>query len=813
MIRNYFNTALRNILANKVGTAITIFCLSLGISCCLVAYLMLQNELSFDYMHTNSDNIYRVTLETDESWGKSFNGNTPYPLPEALRNQLTVGENTDVKAVLQVHGPSNGIISIPTEEGTLSKFEQADILFADESYLSMFNFGNAEDLWVEGYHPEALSEPNQVLLSEKAAKKFFGNTSALGKTLRYNKTHKLTVAGVLKNSPRNTSLPYSVIISFKTFAESVNPYVMTQWGMTWAGSAFVELNEFGSIDYVNEVLNKFPAAVLPPEEAEKMTVSLQPLRKVHTDSRYGDGHYYTVPLEILWGLPILGLICLLIACVNFVNLSTAQAVKRSKEVGIRKVLGGNRKQLVFQFLGETAFITLISIAFALWFGELMLQQLNNMLSIIEYNLTLNSSVVLFALGTLVLVTLVAGFYPSLVLSGYKPIEALQNKINTKKSEGKMPLRKTLVITQFVFAQIMLVMVIIVATQMNHFKNTEWGFIKEGVVNVSFPGSEWQDKQNFREQVLQQRDVEEVSLALAPPITSSNHWGSTFYIKGENSDDNIHNNLKHIDERYIEMFEIPLIAGRNLTEQAEGDSIFELVVNETLVKKAGFENPQDILGIELSFNGSYEGIVVGVTSDFHNRTLQESIEPSIFFYNKGGFSTACIKINTADVSEKIKEIERAFNESFPEDYFSYTFVDDEINNLYIVEDLIFKGLGFFALIAILIGCLGLYGLVAYTTTQKSKEIGIRKVMGASVGNILLMFSGEFGKLILIAFAIAAPVTWFLADSWLQDFYYRIPLHVGYFAVGIGLSLAIALVTVGYRSYRSAVANPVKSLRDE
>ncbi len=525
---------------------------------------------------------------------------------------------------------------------------------------------------------------------------------------------------------------------------------------------------------------------------------------MHFDGRYGGA----MEKKNLWALSFIGIFLVISACVNFINLATAQAINRSKEVGVRKVLGGKRAQLFWQFIAETGVITTFAIIVSLAASYLLLPAVNNLFhsemsisSIADWNL------VLFIPLLALVVTFFAGFYPGLILSGFKPILALKNKV-MQKSAGSLNIRRGLIVTQFIISQTLIIGTIVIALQMKYAKQSDLGFNKDAIVMLPEATSA-QDSKTLKAKFRQLAGVEEVALCFAAPA-SDNTFSTSPRYDNRSEDEAFRISIKAADEDYIKTFGLKLLAGRNLLPS---DTMREAVVNEAFARKLNLTSVNELLGKRIRVNNIWSGEIVGVVKDFHDQSFHEDINAVCITTVARQYNSFAIKINTANVPATLAALEKTWNSMSPDQLYEYQFVDEHVASFYETESLVLKLVQVFSLIAIFIGCLGLYGLISFMAAQKTKEIVIRKVLGGSISHILWLFGKEFARLIVIAFLIAAPAGWWLMDGWLQDFKFRTPISVWIFVLSLGITAIIALVTIGYQSVRSALANPVKSLRSE
>lgn len=533
---------------------------------------------------------------------------------------------------------------------------------------------------------------------------------------------------------------------------------------------------------------------------------LQPLSELNYDSRFGNYRYSTVSKPSIMAMGVVAIFLLITACINFINLSTAVAVKRSKEVGIRKVLGGQRFQLIGQYLAETGLITFIALVVSIGLSELTLIKLNSFLDLDLHVHLKEMSTFLFLVSVWLVVSMLSGFYPAMLLSGFSPALALKNKI-TNRSTGGFALRRSLVIFQFVISQFLIVGTVILLSQMDFLQNKDLGFAKDAIISIPIPdNAPINNKKALKSELLRMGGVDQVSLCSALPSSGSVSM-TNFRIEGV--DDNHITQVKLADENYVSLFEINLLTGQDL---AGLDTANSCLVNEKLAKTVGFDNPEDIVGRIITIWGR-QLPVAGVVKDFHTMSLAREIDPTIIFNRLEFYREFAVSLKAGSFNETIEQIEKSWTAQYPDFLFSYEFLDQQIQEFYDTEQKMSVLLISFSGIAIAIGCLGLYGLISFMANEKEKEIGVRKVLGASIGNILFIFSKEFLILILVAFAIASPLAAFIMGQWLDNFAYRIPIRGFMFVTGIGITLLIAFLTVGYRSVRASLTNPVDALRNE
>lgn len=802
MYRNYFKTAFRNLLRNKGYAIINITGLTVGIAAALLIYLITSYHLSFDTFHARKDRIYRViTAVQKQGEATGFSSGVPFPVPRGLREDFP-----QLSKVAGILGSGNDQITVLDENNQPGKkFKEArGFFFAEPELFDIFDFK-----WMAGNPKTALSAPNTIVLTQEIAEKYFGDWhQAMGRSIKYENEDVMKVTGILENLPPNTDIPLKLVASFKSFKNSN----LTDWVSIWSShNCFVLLPENYQASTLIAQLPGFVKRHKPAENVED-GIALQPLNEMHFATRVGTLSRQTFSRELITALMLIGLFLLIVACVNFINLATAQAVNRAKEVGVRKVLGSDRKSLILQFMGETLLITLFAVILATGVATIAIAPLNALLETkISLNIFSSLSVPLFLLAVTVLVTVLAGFYPALVLSGFNPITALKSKVAVKTAGG-LSLRRGLVILQFSIAQVLIIGMLVVVSQMNYFKTASLGFNKDNILNVPIPGdSIGRTKIDYlKNQLKQFPGVENVSFSFSSPSDNGN-WSSDFRYDNAAKNSGFEANLKWADADYFKTYDIQFVAGE---PYPASDTVRGFVVSESLVKKLGIVNPQDIIGKKLNlWDGEMIANIVGVVKDFHTSSLRNPLAPVILSSRKNNYQTFSIKMRPDKTKDIIASVEKLWTATYPDFVYEYQFLDDKIDRFYRQENQLSKLYTVFAAIAIFISCLGLYGLVSFMATQRIKEVGIRKVLGASIGNIIYLFSREFTLLILLSFCIAAPLAWYIMTQWLQNFTFRIKIGVSIFALAIISSIVIAWITVGYRSLRAALANPVKSLRSE
>ncbi len=803
MIKNFFKTAIRNLKRNKTYALINVLGLAVGIAACLLIFLVIQFETSFDKFHSKRDSIYRIGSQFVNDDGISYSAGISFPAGPAMR--IDFPQLKIVASIFRRGGDQITVIDPATNQP--KKFTEA-IYYAEPEFFKLFDFP-----WIAGDPSKALSEPNSVGLTQELAKKYFGDwKNAIGKTFIRENKDVYKVAGILKDIPANSDFPLGIVVSYSTLKTMGIGRNMEDWVSTFGGaSTFVQFPENLTAEKFNKDLIAFAKRHRPGEYVKDVFVA-QPLMEIHYDDEFGNYRGHTFSKSLVKALSLIALFLLVIACVNFINLATAQAVNRSKEVGVRKVLGSNRRQLAFQFLSETALIIFTSIVVAVAIAFIALPFLNKLLEVkMSMNLAENPVIPFLLLGIGIVVTLLSGLYPAMILSGFNPITALKSKL-TPRMVGGISLRRGLVVLQFAIAHVLIIGTLIVVSQMDYFRRASLGFEKASIVNVPVPGDSVSQIKfdHVKDQLLQNPDILLVSYSYAAPSSDGN-WNSDFKFNHSPKNTNFSANLKWADADYFKTYNIPFVAGRPYNKS---DTVREFVVNETLLKRLGITNPQDAIGKQLDFwDGNKVAQIVGVIRDFNSYSLREPMAPVVLGSWKDVYQTLNIRIQPGKEKTVLASVEKTWNAAFPDYVYSFEFLDETIANFYRQENQLSQLYKIFAGIAIFISCLGLYGLVSFMAVQRTKEVGIRKVLGAGAGSIIYLFSKEFTLLIAIAFVIASPLAYYFMHKWLENFTYKVDLGIGVFLVAILFSIFIAWITVGYRAIRAAMANPVKSLRTE
>lgn len=797
-MKNYLIGLWRHLKRNKVFALINVIGLTIGITCSVIMFILVDHELGYDKFHDNFDNLYRVTSTRLNNGETAYGIGMPKPLPAAMKEDIAGLEN------LAFFSHSRfGMFTVVDEAGQEKEFmETKGLVYTEPSLFEMFTWP-----LIEG-DTDALDEPNTVVLDEKTAQLYFPDQSVMGKTIRLNGSTSLKVIGVVRSSPQQSDFPFSIFVSVKTLEKQED---FTNWYSTNSNDrCYVLLNENTDI---SSITNQFEAFV-DKHLGEQSTVAydLQGLSEVHFDGPYGNLNYRSAPWNLIYILSGVSLLMILTACFNFINMSTAVALKRAREVGIRKVLGSTRLRLVYSFLLETFAITVLSLCVSLALVERLLPGIVSEFTglPLELDLWSNTTLIIYLLALLVFITALAGMYPAWLISAFKPANVLKSGITGARGRG-LNLRRVLVVFQFSLSQVFIVGTLVALFQMNFIKNVDMGFRQDLVVTLNLP-QRGQQKDVWKAALESNPGVKDFSFAMAAPFSGMSSSTDAEHVK-----DSVKNRftvfLKPADSRYLDTYELDLLAGQGLLES---DQSLGYVINEAFLHKLGYQNPSDAVGEMISVGGNESAPIMGVVKNYHMMSLKQEVKPAVIYQDPNhpsGSGNLGIKLIGNDMEATLDKIEATWQELYPEDQFRALFMDEYIANYYRSDKKFSEMLITFSVVAILISCLGLYGMISYMANQRIKEVGIRKVLGATVSQIMVLFSKEFTRLAVIGFLVAAPLAYWGMLDWLNNFVYKISIGPSVFAAGIGASLLITLLTISYRALRAGNVNPVESLRDQ
>ena len=790
MIKNYFKIAFRNIIRHKAFAAINIAGLAIGMTCSIFILLWVQNERSYDRFHKNADKIYRIT-------GKAGDFNAAINcagMPPELKVRIPA-----VKNYVRISHPSTNVFEVGTK-----KFEEKNVLYADSTFLQVFSFP-----LIKGSRETALMRPDAVLITEEMAKKYFDQENAIGKTLKKNNGSNVTVTGVLANIPSNSHLQFDFVFPTSAIAQSDNDLRTNTW-TNFNYYAYIQLDKnfktgSAAIKGLNNQINKiFKEHV--KEDKLKVDFALQALTSIHLHSNYQvdlAGHGNVQYVNIFF---VVALFILAVACINFMNLATARSARRAKEVGLRKVVGAGRKQLIGQFIGESLLISFLSLLIAVGLVWLLLPSFNDLAGKKLAIHLLDGKLVVTLAGIALLAGLISGSYPALFLSGFRPVQVLKG--NMKNIGGNLIFRNGLVVVQFVVSIVLLAGTAIVYKQLTFIKNMNLGFDKSNILYMPMTGEMWGKQQALKAELKQDPLTTNYTIINNLP-TNLTSGAVDVQWEGKDPKSQIVFPTLFVDENFIDVFQMNMLAGRKFSTEFRADTN-NFILNEKAVQVMGMK-VTDAVGKPLSL-WDIKGTIIGVVKDFNYKPIQNPIEPLIIGLNRWG-GIAVVRTEPGETEATIKALGKISANLNPVYPFSYGFLDQDLANLYKGEHRMGKLFNLFAILAIFISCMGLYGLSAFMAEQRTKEIGVRKVLGASVFNVVYLLSTGFTRLILIAMVIAIPLSWFAVNSWLDGFAYRIHVSWIVFLIASLAALVIAWLTVSYESIKAAITNPVKSLRTE
>ena len=809
MFKNYFKTALRIFKKNKVTTVINVLGLSVGISASIVIFLMVQYDYSFDKWEPQRNNIYELTSK----YPFGYTEGVPTPAVEFIKKQITGIEITSYFVDFSEPEFSVTVSSDSNKKNSIFSNESG-VIFADENYFKIF-----PHQWLAGNPSSSLSQLNQVVLSNSVAKKYFPNQSLdkiIGQRILFGDSTNAIVSGIVADLKQHTDFDNKTFISLNTLTSSGYRQTLSKqygWKFTLMDShCFVRLYKNTNVANVNGQLKKlYDANVTQTDPNFKFTGVLQPLTKIHSAK---------FDKSVLINLAELALALLILAAINFINLSTAQSTLRAKEIGLRKTLGSSKKQIIHQFLTETFLTAVCAAIVAIILTPFLLYVFKGFIPAGLNKKELAQPIVIIFLATIIIVvTVLAGLYPAFVLTRFRPALVLKNNVISDGKSRSAWVRETLTVFQFVIAQVFLIAVIVAGKQIHYELNKDVGIRTDAIVSFNVPFSGLDDKTTgvLMNELKKIPEIENITSYSQGEPYNGGALQTSFIISNKGRTENKLIAEKSGDSNYIKVFNIPLLAGRNVRIDTNSTQA-EVLINEAMMKEMGFQNPQDAIGTFFSRgDGDSKFLVVGVMKDFNMQSLHLPVAPLIFEgYTSAGYVKIALALNPANPSSwqtALQKTKQAFKQLYPNEDFDYTFYDKEIENIYKSDIRLSTLLKWATGLAIFISCLGLLGLVSFMANQRTKEIGIRKVLGASVIQIIVLLSKSLGKLILVASVIAIPVAWYFSNNWLQDFAFKISVSWWIFLISGICMLVIALVILCIQTIKAALANPVKSLRSE
>lgn len=811
MIKSYFITASRNLRAHRSNTLINVMGLVVGIASAIILLSIIRFETSFDHQHTAFDRIYRIVRVSQVEGQTEYRTGVSYPLPPVIDEEVP-----QVEAITSVlyWGWAGIQVDVTDETGkSHNKFQETTgFAFVEPSFFSIFDYADSEFRWLHGNPDVSLSQPDNIVLTRSLAMKYFGTTDVLGKTIRVDNDWDCKVTGVIENIPENSDFPFTFLMSYATLNRDIG-YRMDDWWSVGVNESYVRLRPGSTKEETDAQIEKAHAAHTPKELHSYRKYKLQPLNELHTDARFGNFNSRVVSEEKIWMLAVIALFLVLVACINYVNLSTAQSAMRSKEIGIRKVLGSLRKHLVLQFMTETLLLTMIASVCGLLLAEVASTTFQTLLSIPTGEHIINDPFILKTLAIMiVMVSLLAGVYPAFVLSGFNPIAAIKTKLASHA--GKFQLRKVLVVAQFGITQFFVMGTFVVMQQLDYFNNTDLGFERKAIINMELQNADRSQLATLTSML--RTDPAVAGLSVSSSIPSGNRRPSSYADirrKGAASAEGLVYEYQFIDTAYFSIFGIKLSAGRNFMP---GDTSQTIIINHTLAMKAGFESDEAAIGQEMIAFGKGATRIVGVVEDYHDSSLHGDIGKIGFYFGAREQNMVSVKLGVTglvSLQEAVQRLQSAWNQVYPGAAISYEFFDQKIAAFYREEQKFSNLLQIFSGVLVVIGCLGLYGLIAFVVNRRMKEVALRKVMGATPLNVLALIAREYVLLIVMAFVLAAPLAYYALQDWLNGFAYHITISWWALALPGLLILAIALVAVSGKSLSAAQMNPADTLRTE
>ncbi|HEV7347755.1 ABC transporter permease [Telluribacter sp.] len=816
MLTNYFKIAWRNLWGQKVFSFINIIGLTVGLTCCFLIGLFVRHELSYDQFQERFDRIYRVTYLPRFAGLEQPLALTPPPVSPLLAETFSEVETSArmfrSPATVEVKG---------SDSEAAAKYDEERFFFTDPAILDIFSFE-----FVKGNPREALRDKFSIVLTEKTAQRYFGEADPLGQTITYEGKYPMKVSGVVKDFPDNSHIHPELLANYETMYATENERARQNLPFNWVIShsfTYVLLRPGRSPEQVDASFPQFIKAHADAQVADGIEYQLEPIKDFYLRTEADNTPEPVGSMSRIYVFLGIAGLTLLIACINFINLSTARSLKRAKEVGIRKVLGSQKQQLVMQFLGESLLLSALALVLSLaLIGGLLplLNQLTDKQLTMQYFLNDGLLVLLF-FGVALGAGLLSGMYPALVVSSFKPVTTLKGNFLSGKARGGV-LRQVLLGVQFVTSVALIIGTLVMWQQLDFLQNQPLGFNKDFIItaNIRNPkitnvfatasDSSYQRLSTFRENLLRNPQVEAVTLSSQPLGNGSVR--RNVVPEGRTAEDNLFVSVLAVDYNFADTYGLQLVAGRDFSEQYGTDKTEGYLINETAVKEFGWPSPEAAVGKTLNVEGR-AGRVVGVLKDFHNQSLYGPITSQVMSIIQPQLTLVSVKLRPNQVESTLKAVQATWDKYFPEKSFEYGFVDQNLAQIYDREQRRSTLISYFAGLAILISCLGLYGLISLVTQQKTREIGIRKVLGASVGSVVMMLSKDFVLLVLVAMVIASPIAWYFMDKWLAEFEYKIDMKWWMFAAAGLLVTVIALLTVSFQSIKAALMNPVKSLKTE
>ena len=792
MIIHYLKTTFRNSLRNKVSSAISIIGLATGLASVMMIFLYVRHETSFDTQHSKANRIFHIILDANTGNEADNNSETPFPLIPEIRNKYP-----EVEVATRIYASSATVKS-----GT-KLFAEKNVIFAEPEFLKVFDV-----TWIHGNPAMALDDVNEVVVTRSTAMKMFGGTAqAMDKVFTLEGVYPLKVSGVVEDPLLTTHLPYTMLISLKTLSKeyfvSLN---YDQWNGVFSGfHAYVLLKSKKDAPLFQAKIKNLRQIHMIPNSPSKKTLRLQPLKEIHYGTNLTSFNYTTSKTS-LWIISIIGLITLFIAAFNYLNMTIAHSIKRSKEVGIKRSAGACKRDILIQFLAEAVVMTIFCLVVAVILVEIFLPTLNQYLGNgIELSLYRDYRVIFLCLILVLAVAALTGIYPGLIVSSYSPVDAIKSKISSPKRSINF-LKNGLLTLQFIISLVLIIGTLTIYLQLKFIEKKELGFTKENVIQIPLPDPKRADF--LRSELISNPSISEVSSAASPPQSKDDFRFTSYYYEYGGDKKNAREcEIKSVGIEYLRLFKLQLVAGEWLRKRGPNDSILMLVVNQTLLKQMGW-TPQQAIGKRLNY-----GVIIGVITDFHAESLQKKIMPAVMVSINWAMQFTFVKVNGKIGSTLISDIQKTWEKAFPNQVFTCSVYEEYIQEMYFRENRAFDIVRLFAIISIIIAYLGVFGMVSFLVAQKTHEFCMRKVLGATGYQLFFLISRNYLQLLLLANIIAWPVSWYLMNRWLDEFAYRITISWWIFAIAMAITMAITLLTVFSRTVKVATMNPAEVLKYE
>ncbi len=804
MIGNFFKIAFRNLLRHKIYTIINITGLAMGMAICMLILFFVRHELSYDRFHNNAEQIYRVTSEINWSGGQEAAASAQFPIAEVIESEFP-----QVSSVCRLYRANVNVVLEYQEK----QYSESQFFFTDPAFLQLFDVE-----MLSGDPNTALSAPGNVVITDRIARKYFGDENPLGKVIEHQNSRTLKVTGVVRAFDENAHFTFDFLVPFSFYPNMERLTGNWYWNAFWT---YITLPASVSPATLEA---QFPALVskyFPESIREGTFLHLQPLVDIHLYSQLSNEIESNGNILYIYIFAAIAILVLLIACINFMNLSTARSSQRAKEVGVRKVLGAYRHSIIGQFLGEAILMSMLAFILALCLVEISLPYFNDLFGQnLQASYFQNWSIPLLLAGITLLVGIISGSYPAFFLSAFRPVNILKGNFFSsigKRINGSQLLRKLLVTGQFAITIILLIGIGVISQQIEYFQSKSLGFEKSSLMLIRSRPAINQNYEAF-ENILQEHSaVKEVTRAMGS-FPGKPSWGFRFVPEGYSQEQPVAMQILYADYDFVETMQMEIVSGRDFSREFPSDRLQAFIINEAAAEMIGWES-EEIIGKKMAYFGSgseeieKSGEVVGVVKNFHNKSLHTPVEPLIMTLTWPRMGHVAVKLHPGHNAAALDFIERTWQQFVPDWPIEYSFLDNTLQQQYAGEEQLSNIINHFAFLAIFIACLGLFGLSAYTSEQRTKEIGIRKVLGASTPGIIHLISRQFTSLIIFANLIAWPLAYWAMNSWLANFAYRIEIDWQIFFLAGITAFLIALVTISYQAIKAATANPVKALRYE